>query len=306
MENEQTESKRPTIEGVDFLVDMGTGLVFSKVDITILREQDKNARIQPNEMMKQLTENIKNRGQLESIPFCAYTKGKVQIISGHHRVRAAKEAGLKFIYVIIDITELTQSKVAAKQIAHNAIDGFDDQDVLREIAKLIVDVNDKIESYGSKELFGESELTIEKLLDPKTDFDWQQIEFLFLPHQVKDLDALVKRVGNKDYIGVAHIEQYEELIKTLEKYKEFNNIKNIGQAIYTMIRNAEKDMKGAEFDPTQEYIPLVRIIGAGAIPVEDAKKIKKAIDTMEENGTIPPKKRWLGLVKAVEAYAKEK
>lgn len=306
MENEKTKGEKPAIEGVEFLVDMGTGLVFSKVDVNIVIEQDKNARVQPNEMMNQLTDNIKNRGQLESVPFCAYINGKVEIISGHHRVRAAKAAGLKFIYVLIDITELTQSKVAAKQIAHNAIDGFDDQDVLREIAKLITDVNDKIESYGGKELFGESKLTIEKLLDPKTDFDWQQMEFLFLPYQVKDLDALVKKAVGKDYIGVAHIEQYELLLNTLEKYKEFANVKNVGQAIYMMIKNAEQEMDEAGFDTTQEYVPITRVIGAGAIPVEDAKKIKEIIDSMEKNGVIPKNKRWLGLIEAIEAYAKTK
>lgn len=306
MENEKTKGEKPAIKGVEFLVDMGTGLVFSKVDVNIVKEQDKNARIQPNEMMNQLTDNIKSRGQLESVPFCAYINGNVEIISGHHRVRAAKTAGLKFIYVLIDITELTQSKVAAKQIAHNAIDGFDDQDVLREIAKLITDVNDKIESYGGKELFGESKLTIEKLLDPKTDFDWQQMEFLFLPYQVKDLDALVKKAVGRDYIGVAHIEQYELLLNTLEKYKEFENVKNVGQAIYMMIKNAEQEMGEAGFDTTQEYVPITRVIGAGAIPVEDAKKIKESIDSMEENGVIPKNKRWLGLIEAIEAYAKTK
>lgn len=303
MATEQKE--KPKVEGVEYLVDMGTGIVFSKVDISILKEQDKNARIQPNEMMNQLTENIKNRGQLESVPFCVLMEGKVEIISGHHRVRAAKAAGLKYIYVLLDVSGLTRSHIAAKQLAHNFIDGFDDNDVLREIAKLITDVNDKIESYGNKELFEEPKLTIEKLLDPKTDFDWQQMEFLFLPYQVKDLDRLVQRAGGKDYIGVAYIEQYEKLLQTLEKFKEFENVKNIGQAIYMMVKCAEEKMDEAGFDPTQEYVPITRVLGAGAIPVDAATKIKEALDGMEKNGSIPQKKRWIGLVKALEAYGKK-
>lgn len=306
MAKEQTNEQKLEIEGVEFLVDMGTGLVFSRIEINVLKEQDKNARIQPNEMMNQLTENIKNRGQLESIPFCAYSQGKVQIISGHHRVRAAKAAGLKKIYVLIDINELTQSNVAAKQIAHNAINGFDDNDVLREIAKLITDVNDKIESYGSKDLFEEPKLTIEKLLDPKTDFDWQQIEFLFLPHQVKDMDALVKKATGKDYIGVAYIDQYEKLLKTLEKYKEFQNVKNVGQAIYMMIHEAEKNMEESGFDPTQEYVPLTRVFGVGAIPVQDAIFLKDAIDKMEKKGIIDHNKKWEGAKIAMKAYVENK
>lgn len=300
MATEQTE--KPKIDGVEYLVDMGTGIVFSKVDISIIKEQDKNARIQPNEMMNQLTENIKHRGQLESVPFCVYFNGRVEIISGHHRIRAAKVAGLKFVYVLLDLSGLNRSQKAAKQLAHNAIDGYDDKDTLREIAKMITDVDDKIESYGGKDLFEEPKLTIEKLLDPKTDFDWQQMEFLFLPYQVKDLEALVKKASGRDFIGVAYIDQYEKLLQTLEKFKEFENVKNIGQAIYMMVKCAEEKMADADFDSTQEYVPLTRVFGAGAIPVEDAQKVKEALDNMEKDGIIPPKKRWLGLVKALEKY----
>ena len=47
-----------------------------------------------NEMQRQLTDNIKKRGQLESLPFCALTQNetRIEIISGHHRIRSAKEA----------------------------------------------------------------------------------------------------------------------------------------------------------------------------------------------------------------------
>lgn len=299
------ESKeKPKVEGVEYLVDMGTGIIFSKVEIAILKEQDKNARIQPNEMMNQLAENIKNRGQLESVPFCVLIDGKVEIISGHHRVRAAKAAELKYIYVLLDISGLTRSRIAAKQLAHNFINGFDDNDVLREIAKLITEVDDKIESYGGKDLFEEPKLTIEKLLDPKTDFDWQQIEFLFLPYQVKDLDAIVKKASGKDYIGVANIEQYEKLLTTLEKYKQFENVKNIGQAIYMMVKCVEEKMENAGFDPSQEYVPLTRIFGSGAIPVKEASRLKELLDEMGKNGILPQKKLWEGIVKALENYGK--
>ena len=46
------------------------------------------------------------------------------------------------LFVILDTTGLRRSQVAAKQLAHNAISGFDDQSTLKEIAKMIDDVDD--------------------------------------------------------------------------------------------------------------------------------------------------------------------
>ena len=50
------------------LADLGSGLIIAKVKTADVREQDINARIKKTEMMKQLTDNIRKRGQLESLP----------------------------------------------------------------------------------------------------------------------------------------------------------------------------------------------------------------------------------------------
>ena len=52
----------------EIIYDMGTELYIAKVQLADLKEQDINARIMKNEMQDQLTANIKNRGQLESLP----------------------------------------------------------------------------------------------------------------------------------------------------------------------------------------------------------------------------------------------
>lgn len=81
----------------EIIYDMGTELYIAKVQLAELKEQDINARIMKNEMQDQLTANIKNRGQLESLPLIALMGEKLEIISGHHRVKSAREAGLKEI-----------------------------------------------------------------------------------------------------------------------------------------------------------------------------------------------------------------
>ena len=128
----------------EIIYDMGTELYIAKVQLADLKEQDINARIMKNEMQDQLTANIKNRGQLESLPLIALMGEKLEIISGHHRVKSAREAGLKEIIVILDKSGLTRSKAASKQLAHNAISGFDDESTLKEIVKLLLEKNPQV------------------------------------------------------------------------------------------------------------------------------------------------------------------
>ena len=78
----------------EVIYDMGSGLVIAKVPIDKLKEQDINARIMKNEMQDQLTANIAKRGQLESLPLLVNVDGVIEIISGHHRIKSARAAGL--------------------------------------------------------------------------------------------------------------------------------------------------------------------------------------------------------------------
>ena len=219
----------------EIIYDMGTELYIAKVQLAELKEQDINARIMKNEMQDQLTANIKNRGQLESLPLIALMGEKLEIISGHHRVKSAREAGLKEIIVILDKSGLTRSKAASKQLAHNAISGFDDESTLREIVKLMDNVDDMMESYIGKEI----------LEEPLEQFDFKTIAFAFLPNQIRDLDALMKNLNGScaEIIGVASYEQCEKFVETLDKYQQFTDIRNVGAAVHSMIDAANEKMK---------------------------------------------------------------
>lgn len=171
------------IEGCEVIYDMGSGLVIAKVPLDKVKEQDINARIMKNEMQDQLTANIKKRGQLESLPLFVLVDGKLEIISGHHRVKSARAAEMKEIIAIVDVSGLSRSKIAAKQLAHNAISGFDDDSTLREIVKMIDDVDDMIESFVGKEIMEEPLEQYDKMLSPAVQFDFKNVTFTFLPHK---------------------------------------------------------------------------------------------------------------------------
>ena len=280
------------------VADMGHGLIIAKVKLEDFREQDINARIMKTEMQKQLTDNIKKRGQLESLPFCALIDGRIEIISGHHRIRSAKSSGvLSEIFVILDTTGLRRSQVAAKQIAHNAISGFDDQSTLKEIAKMIDDVDDMMESFAGKDILGEPMAELEKLLSPKVEFDWKNVVFTFLPHEVRDLDKLLSTIDSlkPDVLGVADLERRNPFIEAVSKYQQFAEVKNVGAAIHAMIKGTENLFEGLGYDESQEWVQLPHLFGSPAIPKETADKVEAALKAMAEAGQIDAKNKWMAL-----------
>lgn len=290
----EEQGKGIQIEGCSVIYDMGSGLVIAKVQIDKVKEQDINARVMKNEMQDQLTANILKRGQLESLPFLVLKDGKLEIVSGHHRIKSARAAGLKEIIVIVDVSGLTRSQIAAKQLAHNAISGFDDDSTLREIVKMITDVDDMIESFVGKDIMEEPLEQYDKMLSPAIQFDFKNVTFSFLPHQVQDMDTLIKSLETtaSEIIGVASYEQCKNFVETLSRYQKFTDIRNIGAAIHSMIQNANEKMNEVGFNEEEEWTYLAKLFGSNAIPGESAKVIQQAIKKAEKEGIVTSKNRW--------------
>lgn len=274
--------------------DMGSGLLIVKIPLDVVVEQDVNARIMKNEMQDQLTANIAKRGQLESLPYLTEDGNKIRIISGHHRIKSARQAGIKEIYAILDVSGLTRSQEAAKQLAHNAISGFDDQSTLKEIVKMISDVDDMLESYVGKDILAEPMAEFDKLISPSVQFDFRTLVFAFLPHQLQNLELLVKELekSSPEIVGVAEYEQGKRFVETLSKYQQFQDVRNLGAAISSMIEAANEKMDVAGYDPAGEWTYLTKVFGSNSIPTEAAQVIQQALKKAEKEGIISKKNRW--------------
>lgn len=294
--------------GYEMIYDMGTGLIIAKVQIDRVKEQDINARIMKKEMQDQLTANIKKRGQLESLPLLVKNGETIEIISGHHRIKSARAAGLKEIIAIIDVSGLSRSKIASKQLAHNAISGFDDESTLREICKMLDDVDDMLESFIGKDIMEEPLEQYDKLLSPAVQFDFKNITFSFLPHQVKDMDALVKNLEHNapEIIGVAPYEQCKSFIESLSKYQKFSDIRNVGAAIHSMIQAVNEKMDDAGYTEEEDWTYLTKLFGSNAIPASSAEIITKAIKKAEKEGMVTTKNRWEWIVNMASEYLEGK
>lgn len=297
------QSKEILIQkGVKILADLGTGLFVALVPVNEFREQDINARIMDDSKFKRLVANIEKRGTLESLPYCTLTDRGIEIVSGHHRIKASRAAGIEKVPTLIDLSNLSRSQIAAKQIAHNALAGVDDENTLKEIAKLITDVDDMLESALDNDFFKEQETKIEKLSTIAVDIDWKTVEFLFLNHQIEDLKKLVDNVTPADTVGVASIEQFKPFVDALEKVKKFNNVKAVGTAINMMIKAALESIGETPVgEEKMDCVTIGSIIGQSAIPKESAATIKAAFDDLIKKGVIEKKQEW----KALEMWAAE-
>jgi len=217
------------------LIDLGNGLSIVKIHIDNLKEQTLNARVMTKEMMEQLAKTIGKRKYMESLPYCCKTGKGIEIISGHHRIRAARMAGIVEIHILLDSNNLTRDEITARQLAHNSISGYDDKSMLKRLFDQINDVDLKLETF-----IDHRELDIEvgnaiPILDIAPDLDFKSVHLLFLPNQLKKYDSVLKLItGDEKEIDVIPKEQFEDFKKTVMEIKKVNNIRSLGMAVSKM------------------------------------------------------------------------
>jgi len=208
------------------IADISDGLMIAWVDLSELKEQDINAHAMDNAMFTQLKNNVEKRGALESTPLCALRNGKLEIISGHHRARAAKLAKLNRIPVLIDTTELSRSSVVAKQLAHNALVGYDDKSILDILSKELIELEDIVESYIKHINFISIEEDNAKSIDVNFYPEWRDISFVFIPETFDKIQNMINQLKPSDMLGVANYEQFEPFCEALRKFKKFTTYLN--------------------------------------------------------------------------------
>lgn len=105
------------------------------------------------------------------------------------------------------------------------------------------------------------------MASPAIEFDFKTVVFSFLPHQIKDLDALIKNLETAapEIIGVATYEQCKEFTETLSKYQKFSDIRNVGAAIHSMVQSVNEKMDNVGYDENEEWTYLAKLFGSNAI-----------------------------------------
>lgn len=276
------------------------------VTIADLREQDINAQeMQPREF-ERLTENVRERGALESLPYCAQIggAGPVEVVSGHHRVRAARAAGLTKIPVLVDTRTMTRSQIRAKQIAHNALVGKSNEEVLRQMLAQITSVDDLLATgLPDESLPLPAEDANPVLNTPHAAFEWRTAALTFLPHQFEQFKEVVEALdGSQDFVGVAPVELFDDFARYLAQFARFREIKSVGTTIAVLTRIARDQLEMSKDDASEEeWVKLESVLMVDAMPAPAAKVLREALAKAVSKGKGSMEHPW----QCLEAWAAE-
>lgn len=297
---------------------IGEDLYVRVVTIGDLREQDVNAHVMAPRVFERLVENIRQRGQLESTVYCAQPAGEgpIGIVSGHHRARAARAAGLTEIPAIVDEAPMTRSQVVAKQLAHNALVGTDDPDVLKQLVGFIESADDLLASGLPEDVLPNADDEKFDLFMPRVDFDWQTISFAALPHQVENMRDLCDRLKDRhDLVLTTVPEQFDAFVKAAADFGRLKEVRSGGTVVAMLADIARAELAAAADDePEQDDRPeptkpmwtkLSTVLGRDSVPTSAMATIERAIAAMEERGDIGPKNRWQALEYLAANYLAE-
>ena len=175
----------------------GDAAVLRVVEPGKIRLLRRNARFMKHPTFAQLRKNIAEDGILSSVPLChelgAGPESELECLSGNHRVKAAKDAGLTEIMLLYTDQEMSHAQQVAIQLAHNAIAGQDDLAILRELY-------DEINDVALKEYSGLDDVILGKLNPPELDplsekgLEYRIVSIAFLPEEVEWAEKLFAKV----------------------------------------------------------------------------------------------------------------
>jgi hypothetical protein len=225
-----------------------------------LKLLEKNARYMKAEQFQALVENVQKDGNLSSLPLCYREQdGKLRVLSGNHRVMAARQAGVGSVLVMVAADEKDMDERLAIQLSHNAIAGQDDLVVLKELWESIKDVQAKVyaglDSDTLKALQG-----IQFAAITEQRLRYKLTSFLFLPEEIESLDQLLKETAAAfagDVVYLAHLQTFDAFFELITRIKKRCQIKNSAAAFLKLMELArvglEKLMK--EQDLHSEVTP---------------------------------------------------
>jgi len=274
------------------ILDLGNGLELWKVHPSSLREQDVNARSMSKPMFERLSLTIARDKRLESLPLCAKTERGLEIISGHHRVRAATAAGISEMFVLVDVTGLTRSQIAAKQLAHNSIEGQDNDQLLAEIYRQIEDAELKLEAFIDEKL--DVEIPKVKIEGLDVEIDFKMVLLIFLPRVKERLDKALEYLRSSgqrlDGVYIAADSDYAPLEKAVRKINEEYDVRVVADIIGKMADLALEACGESVADP--ERTSLKDVFGTTWVPKEAASVIRDAVQKMVKAGDVGQQNRW--------------
>lgn len=249
-----------------------------------------NARFMRHEQFNRLVENVKRDGGLTSVPLAARMEGddeRFEVLSGNHRTRAAIEAGLSQIDVMLIDEVLTPSQRKALQLAHNAIAGEDDPAILQALYESIDDIDwREYTGLDDKQLNLLADVKIGSLSEANLEF--QSLNITFLPEElerVKEVFEAARKLISADERWIARYSQHARLLTAMSDASKSYDVTNTATSLDLILdvfeRHQDEIVAGwwdEEADKVRhgKHVPLGPVTGLYAA-ADDAAVVMKAI-----------------------------
>lgn len=288
------------VEQENVVYHLGHDMELRYVPIEVLREQDVNARAMSKEAFERLAGTINRDNRMESLPFCAdvdHGDGKIvtEIVSGHHRVRAARTALMSHIWVLVDTSGLTRDQIKAKQLAHNSLQGEDDPQLVKQIFDSIQDLDARLEAYIDPD---DLDIELEPVPDMglRVDYGGTAIYITFLPYEKETFSRALEAVkdelkGSAEAAYLAEQSVLDEFRQMLLRAGQEYEVKAIGT---TLAKCAQIVLEHLGEDPGDSggVVALRDLFGTSYVPDKSAETIEKAIKKAVKDGEITRGDRW--------------
>lgn len=214
-------------------------------ELTLL---SNNARYMDKKEFDLLVSNIRNDGCLTSLPLIYDGDVPGEVISGNHRVQAAIKAGIISAKVIVVKSPLTYDQKVALQLSHNSITGKDDPNILKSLYDSINDLDYKMYSGITDDMFKVDELTLAAMTFETPKEEEVILHFLQGDKEVF-IDSLkkIEKKAKKTHL-IADIQDFNSLFNLVFQVKSELNILNTTEAIKAIVRLAEERLEQIEQD----------------------------------------------------------
>ncbi|BCJ61546.1 ParB N-terminal domain-containing protein [Micromonospora endophytica] len=283
----------------------------ARVDPAALTLLEVNARYMRKETYDRLVANVRRDGALTSTPLVWNDEpgGRMVVLSGNHRIMAARDAGLDLVDVIVVDQPLTRARQVALQLSHNAIEGEDDPATLKQLYEELDDVDWRAYSgLDDKQLDLLAQVDLEGLSEANLDF--ATVQLVFLPHELEaartSLDEARKLV-QADARWLAGYGNYETTLDALATAHGAHNVGNVATALGLILAVFERHLgelrDGVWFDPDTEeplgaasrLVPIETVIETRSMPADAATVLTRAVNKLVASGEIPADQRWRAL-----------
>ena len=250
-----------------------TPFKFALCNVNDLALLDKNARFMTKEIFDTLVAGIERQG-LSSIPFCYFDGRKYTVLSGNHRVMAAKAAGLVEIIVLYTDKELSRAEQVSIQLAHNSVVGQDDKQTLKSLWDEVAELDLKFLT-GLDDAFFDVGGPLEFKAISAAPPAFMAVTLLFLPEDISKLEdtfnAVKSRLGKRGQGYAARYADFDLFFEAVLRIKESLDIQNTAAAIMEMAELTLKTYPPQEKGPEKSGPGKEKKLKAGDVSLQPRK-----------------------------------